>query len=661
MSGIPLALASAINSGNTTGAATTYVDDVFASYIYTGNGSTQTINNGIDLAGKGGMVWGKNRTSAISNAIFDTARGVSHRVSSDLQSADQFTSGFDLTAFNGNGFSLGPDSAGGASGAGVNTSGSNYVSWTFRKAQKFFDVVTYTGDGVSNRQVPHSLGIVPGMWVVKQLNTARNWIVKHISLTTGNTLQLNTTGAEQPGSSLSGGATSTTFDVTGWNSTGDTFVAYLWAHDSSAVGMIQCGSYVGNGSSVGPVITLGWEPQYLLIKNKTTTANWAIFDVSRDMSIGGTPAFLYPNLSSAEDSSNITSGPITLIPTGFQITPSGTPANATTNSSGDTYIYMAIRRSNKTPTSGTAVYHAVSRTGTSVAATVTGVGFSPDLMIHKWRANGGSSETADFDRLRGRNLFFNMMSTGSESNIGTSTKDFVEFTRDGVNFGVNQQTTVNASGEVEINWFFKRAPGFFDQICFAGINGPGTISHGLNAVPELLIIKARNAGYPWSVWYTGISNAQALYLNTTAASANSAGGTPWNGAHTASVLNLGNDPYAGATTGVNFVAYMFASLAGISKVFTYTGNGSSQTISCGFSSGARFVLIKRTDNTGDWYVWDTVRGIVSGSEPHLSLNKTNAEVTDNSIDPVSSGFIVNQLSATNINVTSATYIGLAIA
>lgn len=73
-------------------------------------------------------------------------------------------------------------------------------------------------------------------------------------------------------------------------------------------------------------------------------------------------------------------------------------------------------------------------------------------------------------------------------------------------------------------------------------------------------------------------------------------------------------------------------------------------------------MIKRTDSTGDWYVWDTARGIVAGNDPHLSLNTTAAEVTtDDTIDPDSSGFIVNQLAATNVNVSSATYIFLAIA
>lgn len=110
------------------------------------------------------------------------------------------------------------------------------------------------------------------------------------------------------------------------------------------------------------------------------------------------------------------------------------------------------------------------------------------------------------------------------------------------------------------------------------------------------------------------------------------------------------------------MAYLFASLRGISKVGSYVGNGVGQTIDCEFSAGARFVLIKRTDASGDWYVWDTARGIAAGNDPRLSMNSSAAEVTtDDSVDASSRGFIVNQLAATNINVSGATYLYLAIA
>lgn len=127
-------------------------------------------------------------------------------------------------------------------------------------------------------------------------------------------------------------------------------------------------------------------------------------------------------------------------------------------------------------------------------------------------------------------------------------------------------------------------------------------------------------------------------------------------APTSSVFTVGTDGSVNANT-ATFVTYLFATSPGISKVGSYTGNGSSQTINCGFTTGARFVLIKRTDSTGDWFVWDTARGIVSANDPHLSLNTTAAEVTtDDSIDPDTSGFIVNQVAATNINVNGATYV-----
>lgn len=138
--------------------------------------------------------------------------------------------------------------------------------------------------------------------------------------------------------------------------------------------------------------------------------------------------------------------------------------------------------------------------------------------------------------------------------------------------------------------------------------------------------------------------------------------TAWNNTTpTSSVFSVGTGTSVNAS-GSPYVAYLFASVPGVSKVFSYTGNGSSQTINCGFTAGARFVLIKRTDLADDWYVWDSARGIVAANDPHLSLNSAAAEVTtDDSVDTASTGFVVNQVAATNINVTSGTYIGLAIA
>ena len=130
---------------------------------------------------------------------------------------------------------------------------------------------------------------------------------------------------------------------------------------------------------------------------------------------------------------------------------------------------------------------------------------------------------------------------------------------------------------------------------------------------------------------------------------------------TSSVFTVGTDNDVNARS-ANYVAYLFASVTGVSKVGTYTGNGSSQTINCGFTTGARFVLVKRTDSTGDWVVFDSARGIVSGNDPYLRLNSTAAEVTDkDAVDTDSTGFVVNETSGPNINTNGATYIYLSIA
>ena len=114
--------------------------------------------------------------------------------------------------------------------------------------------------------------------------------------------------------------------------------------------------------------------------------------------------------------------------------------------------------------------------------------------------------------------------------------------------------------------------------------------------------------------------------------------------------------------GKNYIAYLFASIDGVSKVGSYTGTGNDIDVDCGFTGGARFVMIKRTDATGDWYVWDTERGIIAGDDPYLLMNEPDAEVTNTDyIDPFTTGFTVTSSAPDALNVSSGEYIYLAIA
>jgi hypothetical protein len=240
----------------------------------------------------------------------------------------------------------------------------------------------------------------------------------------------------------------------------------------------------------------------------------------------------------------------------------------------------------------------------------------------------------------------------------TNSSTLTSFDMDGFSVANDTIGTINLTGTY-INWAFRRAPKVFDQVCYTGTGVAKTEAHNLGVVPELIIVKQRSAAtYDWLTYNKTITATKYLGLNSGSLAAPNT--DTWNNTEpTNSMFTVG---LYNSVSSVAYVAYLFATLAGISKVGSYTGNGSSLTINAGFTTGARFILIKRTDSTGDWFTWDSTRGIVAGNDPHLSLNTTAAEVTtDDSIDPDNSGFIVNQVAATNVNVTSATYIYLAFA
>jgi len=537
------------------------------------------------------------------------------------------------TPFTTTGFSL-------AAGPQLNNrSGDTNIAWTFRNADKFYGHTVVTKSAGSNATASFANLSTIGMVRVKRTDAAGSWYIWHRSLSAGQLLIGETTAAAATLGHITVSGTTVTL-VNGVIADG-TYLVEAFAHDTSPEGIIQCGSFTTDGSG-NATVNLGWEPQWLNAKRSSTTGDWHIIDSMRGWTANAAAqTTLYANTSQAEGGG----WNYALNSTGFSISGLG-PST--------TVVYMAIRRPNKPPTTGTQVYNAIARTGTGAASTVTGVGFAPDL-IHFWRRTPDASHMFN-DKLRGpvADLFTN--STSQEDTAGVN---ITGWNNDGVNIGSGGAINVNTT--TYINHFFRRAPGVFDVVCYTGTGSATTVAHGLGVAPELMIFKERTAigGGSWSVYHQAIGNGNRLVLNTTAATASNTylnNTTP-----TASVFSVSTSNLVNASS-ATYVAYLWATKAGISKVGSYTGNGSSQTINCGFTTGARFVLIKRTDSTGDWYVWDTARGIVAGNDPHLSLNTTAAEVTTNdSIDPDSTGFVVNQLAATNINVNAATYIYLSLA
>ena len=623
------------------------VAEVFSTYVYQGSSTSQspitrTINNGIDLAGEGGLVWIKNRSRAVSHQLYDTERGALKGLYTDSTSSQQTYSNT-LTSFVSNGFTLGADGSN-----GVNLSIDKYASFTFRKKEKFFDVVTWTGDSVPNRKIAHNLKHEVGLMFIKRTDGARDWSVYHKDVGPTKILKLNLTDAAAADDWIKNTAPSSTEinigDDSRTNSSGQTYVAYLFADNSSEDAeeqMIKCGSYTGTAADLS--INLGWEPQFLLIKNTTSTADWYMVDTMRGFTATSlTNEHLSPNSSNAEAKVGNVAYDKFLNSTGFNL-----KANASEfNTNNQTYIYMAIRSEMMVEPSADSATD-VFRVGT-VGDTISGqayLGHPADFYMEPNITGNGNSPSLSA-RLTGPNHMFSSATT-AEGSVGLAWDSMTGMVR-------------GFTSTDYMTYMWKRAKGYMDVVCYSGASSASTVPHSLSVIPEMIWTKYRNGAVNWAVYHSGIGNTKHLVLNDV--SAQIGGINYWNNTTpTDTHFTVGTDGETGHHAGI-YIAYLFATLDGISKVGSFVGNGSSQTISCGFSAGSRYILIKRTDALGDWYVWDSVRGIVAGNDPHLSLNTTAAQVTtDDSVDPHNAGFIVNQVSATNINVSSGTYIFYAIA
>jgi hypothetical protein len=328
------------------------------------------------------------------------------------------------------------------------------------------------------------------------------------------------------------------------------------------------------------------------------------------------------------------------------------------------FIYIAIRRGPmKVPTDATKVLAAVARSGNSTQTIVTGASSPPDLVMVKSRNN--ATEFAFTDRLRGVTKELSPAYTFSEADFGTNPT---------VSINMNGWTapagyaTFNQSGYTYVDYLFSRYPNVFDEVCYSGTGAVGNaVSHNLGVAPELMIIKARGGLVGTNDWQV-LSKINAVDYVKLVLNANSAELGPFTYAvnaglaaqPTSTTFTVNNTANFnnGSTT---YVAYLFATCPGVSKVGSYTGTGAAQVINCGFTTGARWVMIKRTDSTGDWYVWDTARGMVSGTDPFLIMNDALAETNANYVFTSSTGFTIQSGVPAAINANGGTFIFLAIA
>ena len=651
-----------------------YVDEVFSTFLYDGAGGTQTITNGIDLSGEGGLVWIKRRDGLHGHRLTDTERGATKALESSSTDYER-THSTGLTAFNSDGFSLG-------SNAKYNGSGYEMSSWSFRKAPGFFDVVTYTGNG-SNRTIAHNLGSVPGMIFIKRYSDTEDWTCYHRSVGATHYLQLNKTDHARDLNLIFNDTepTSSVFTVGTHdrvNTNGESYVAYIFAHDDQSFGtngdeaIIKCGTYTGNGTYDGVTVDVGFEPQFLIIKSGLT-GDWVIHDMMNNMALNSSGQgdhngyALRANTDDAEDFVAAAA-----IPTGTGFLARNRDPNVSSgteiNENNEAYYYMAIRRPNKPPTAATDVFDLKNRaTNSSDPNTFATSLIYVDGAWHKMRSGGSTNGVGPFlisSRLTG--------STYLQGNVNNATTNLTNPDRLSYrfNYKVNPYNWTTSSNPIESDYLFRRAPGFFDVVVYRSITTTtyADIAHNLGVQPELVILKNRSATTGWRVWSTSLSKVgilngdHAFYADTL----NLYSSEFYNTDPTATTFRIGTSSSTNDQSGYNYVAYLFASLDGISKVGTYSGTGNNINVDCGFTAGARFVMIKRTDtrisgSTG-WYIWDTESGIVSGNDPYVLVNEDAAEVTNTDyIDPLNAGFTVTSSAPAGINASGGEYLFLAIA
>ena len=626
-----------------------FVDGLFQTHVYDGNGGTQSIVNNIDLT-EGGLVWTKRRDSNTNgdHTLYDTERGTGTggrlRSNNDQQAYSPTDA---VTAFNNNGFSIGAD-------ASINTNGAEYVSWTFRKQPKFFDVVTYTGNGSEGNTVNHNLGSVPGMILFKRRDATASWWVYHrgvdASAPEDYYLKLESTAARANSAGLTNDTAPTSTVITlgsntAVNASGGSYVAYLFAHNNNDGGfgepgdqdIIKCGSYTGNETNPNS-INLGFEPQWLMVKAATKTQNWFIVDVIRGITTGGDEALLSPNLADAAAGNNYFS----VTPTGFNVENSGTFINET----GQTYIYVAIRRGGmQTPTAASSVFavDSLGSTGDGAAPAFR----SPFVADMGMRVDSGEAYTEIGARLtQDKWLYTNLNNT--EATANNSDWDYQN------GWYTSTSTASNYHG---LMW--ARARGYFDVVTYSGTGSTRNLSHNLGVAPEMMWIKPRDLAFQWSVYHKDVSNISPYYelkLNDNDALGSSSN-APFAGNPTATTIPLPSGTASASNrSGYNYIAYLFATVAGVSKVGSFTQSGATN-VDCGFTgSTPALIILKRTDSTGDWYIFDSLRGIIAGNDPYKVLNEQTAAVTNADIvDPYSGGF------ATTSSLTNGSYIFYAIA
>jgi len=407
--------------------------------------------------------------------------------------------------------------------------------------------------------------------------------------------------------------------------------------ESGSENVIKCGSFVGNGSSDGPEINLGFEPQWVLTKNADISDVWYIYDSMRGIVSDGDDPRLSPNSNGAESSGD---DRIDVTPTGFKINND----NGDMNGNGNTIIYLAIRRSDslvqKPVEVGTDVFTMDVGNGSTTIPCFDSA-FPVDFAL--MRKPSSSEDWYTGFRLTGPKFL-----KANDNNAEGTQNDWVFDSNVGWIKGTDQNSSYQS-------WMWKRGHGL-DISLYVGTGSssiPAVIRHGLGKKPEMVWFKKRNESDPWIVYHHGLLggvNPETSYVKLNYDSQQNSGTSGYAYDSTAVTLTTTWDQVNDVN--IKHLCVLFCSVDGISKVGSYTGTGSSGNAqNIGFQP--RFLVVKRVDSSGSWNVFDSLRTPSNPFDRQLQLDSPNQQDIIDKVTVSSTGWSFTDL---NINENGSSYI-----
>lgn len=668
----------------------------FSAVTWRGNGATQYIGG---VGFEPDLVWVKNRSAIADHALIDMVRGPKNVLRSSSTIAELTGQVNYVPEINPDGFMVGTSQS-------VNQSAQSYVAWCWdagaNNTPTGHSSVTYTGNGGEINVT--GLGFKPDLLWVKNRTTAKhNGLWDSVRLADGGARLVSndtfTDGGGETGNSYGVKLNEDGFTINNFNSTysiaDDKYVAWAWDagdgdpvanYNGSITSTVKANpakgfsivTYTGNLSAAGTATVghgLSQAPELVISKSRNVTGDdsgsWSV----RSSYLASTAHNMLLDGTNAASDTSVWGTPPANTSTTF-----GTNYVTGNNVTGNTYVAYAFH--------SVAGYSKIGTyTGTgNTANSITSLGFRPGfVMIKPATAVGGwfiyDGSRTDFNSTS-RDLLIANLSNAED----TQTNDGYKLHIDADGFTVNPFSTTevpqdsnmdgveyiymafagsysdyvsdyNTDGSIDSRVKANPSKGF----SIVNFDGPTAsavdVGHGLSQSLDFILLKDRDASTNWLAYHSAVGTGSHLLLNSTAAATTS---TFWSGTSDASTFYLSD---GGMIDGNNYIAYCFHSVSGYSDFGSYTGNGSDTgpTVTTGFRPA--FVMLKRTNSTNSWHMFDSTRSPTNEVDNLVTANTSNTEVEGATwaVDFNSDGFQIKIGANTGMNASGDTYIYMAFA